>query len=102
MFDNIKTLYVGDKACKKIGNFITDTFETNQGCVLSPLLFNIFIADLAREFEGWQDNIKIGSSTLGGLFWADDILALSDSEEGLKEKLVENYLQINTNKTKLF
>ena len=112
LFNIIKSLYVGDKACIKIGNSITGTFKINQGvrqgCILSPLLFNIFIADLAWEFEGWRDNIKIGSSTLGGLFWADDILALSDSEVGLKEKLkflenycVENCIQINTDKTKI-
>ena len=44
----ISNLY--NKACVRIEGKISDEFDINQGvrqgCVLSPLLFNIFIADL--------------------------------------------------------
>ena len=45
----LKTLYLNDKCCVKVGNKITDVFEVNQGvkqgCILRPLLFNIFLPD---------------------------------------------------------
>ena len=78
-----------------------------QGCVLSPLLFNIFLSDLQQELDSCSDNVKIDSDTaLSCLLWADDILILSESEVGLQKKLnaLEKYcdinkLSVNTKKT---
>ena len=54
-FNVIKNIYSNDKACIKMQSRITKPFEINtgvrQGCVLSPLLFNIFMADLAKKIR---------------------------------------------------
>ena len=75
----------------------SNLFKTNigvrQGCVLSPLLFNLFLADLQPTLDKCKDNAKIDENVeLSCLLWADDILMLSTSEEGLQEKL--NQLEI--------
>ena len=77
-----------------------------QGCILSPLLFNIYLSDLQQNTE--KEDIKISpGETLGCIIWADDILLLSKSELGLSNMLStlntfteKNGMKINTTKTK--
>ena len=110
-FDILKTIYSNDMACIKIGNRYSAPFKPNkgvrQGCVLSLLLFNIFLADLQKELDSCNDNVKLGGNKeLSCLLWADDILILSESGDGLQRKLntlgiycTNNKLSVNTDKT---
>ena len=109
-FNIIHTLYTEDTTGVKIRDGVSDFFKPNrgvrQGCVLSPLLFNIYIADLQEKLDS-VDKIKISEDKeISSIFWADDILLLSESKEGLQAKLdtlnlyaKSNSLQINTDKT---
>ena len=111
IFDIIQTIYLEDTVSIKIGNQHSSPFKTNkgvrQGCVLSPLLFNIFLADLQGILDNNGDNVKLSkTSTISCLLWADDILMLSESKAGLQAKLdaLEKYcdtnkLSVNTKKT---
>ena len=111
IFDIIQTIYLEDTVSIKIGNQHSSPFKTNkgvrQGCVLSPLLFNIFLADLQCILDNNGDNVKLSkTSTISCLLWADDILMLSESKAGLQAKLdaLEKYcdtnkLSVNTKKT---
>ena len=112
VFDIIKTLYLEDTASIKIGNKHSLPFKTNrgvrQGCVLSPLLFNLFLSDFEPMIEKCGDNVKLNKEkNVSCLLWADDILLLSETESGLQSKLnqLESYcnvnkLSVNTDKTK--
>ena len=110
-FDIIKNIYSEDTTCIKIETSYSDPFKPNkrvrQGCVLSPLFFNIFLADLQNELDSCNDNVKLNDNKeISCLMWADDILILSESEDGLQRKVntlgvycVTNKLSVNTNKT---
>ena len=59
-YDCLKNMCLNDQAAIKIGEKITDKFVINQGvkqgCILSPLLFNIFLADLPRCLNGHKND----------------------------------------------
>ena len=112
-FNNLKTLYTNDNCCVKVGNQITESFLANQGvkqgCILSPLLFNIFIADIVDRFSNENCRpLRINEAqSISCLLWADDVVLMSRSEEGLKNMLSalasyadENGMAINVKKTK--
>ena len=110
-YDIIKYIYEGDQVCIKLGDFITPAIQTimgvRQGCVLSPLLFNIYMADFPKSLPK-NVGVKISdNSIMNCILWADDIILLSEDEEGLQQLLNGlkiysdlNELKVNTDKTK--
>ena len=109
----LKTLYLNDKCCVKVGNKITDVFEVNQevkqGCILSPLLFNIFLSDIVPLFSKTECSpLQLGNTeTIGCILWADDLVVLSETEDGMQNILdnlssytEKNGMKINFDKTK--
>ena len=110
-YNTIKNIYSNDTACVKIKDKISESFSINQGvrqgCILSPLLFNIFLADLPKLLDSNTNKVNLGARNINNLIWADDILLFSETEEGLQEMLHSlvtycdtNELTINTDKTK--
>ena len=99
-FNIIKSIYTNDQACVKTGSQCTKPFDINQGvrqgCVLSPLLFNIFLADLAKDLDEMDDKIEIGAHSLNSIFWADDILMFAKDKDTLQIMLskLENSLEV--------
>ena len=78
-----------------------------QGCILSPLLFNIYLSDLPSRLETGRTGPKINDKILNSIIWADDLIMFSESEEGLNDLLKElsayteeNNMSVNIDKTK--
>ena len=113
-YDCLSMLYNRDQVCVKIDNKTTECFQANrgvkQGCILSPLLFNIFLSDLQSQIEQPDNSPAFISQNkqLGCLMWADDLLLLSQTDVGLNKMLetlnkytTSNGLKINIDKTKV-
>ena len=108
----IKSLYDNTHVSIKLSGGITPSFKTTigvrQGCVLSPTLFKIFINDLPDIFTEYCKPVSLGNDNLNCLMFADDLVLLSETPEGLQSALdkLQDYcdkwfLQINTKKTKI-
>ena len=80
-----------------------------QGDNLSPTLFNIYVNDFPKKLaEGQTSPVKIAGKDTNCLMWADDIIILSKTKEGLQQCLNNMYkycqewkLEINRKKTKV-
>ena len=89
----IKSLYSNSSCSIKIGNSQTRSFQyargVRQGCILSPLLFNLFINNIPYSFENTlSDPFVLSNGTkLNSLFYADDLVILSRSKTGLQTYL---------------
>ena len=88
-------------ACVKMNNQSTKTFDINQGvrqgCVLSPLLFNLFLADLPNKLDSVQGKLKVDNIELNSLFWTDEFFLFSNNEEKPAEmiKVLEGLCEEN-------
>ena len=58
-----------------------------QGYILPPLLFNIFINDLAQTVNNLECGASYGEGDVSILLYADDIALLSDNETKLQRML---------------
>ena len=81
-----------------------------QGCILSSLLLNLYLNDLAFSFDNvLSDPFVLPNGTrLNSLLYADDLIILSRSKRGLQNCLnvLSSYcnswmLRINPKKTKI-
>ena len=102
----LNTMYTNDYVKVRVGNRMTKAISVNQGlrqgCVLSPILFNLFLADLQQKLveEPNTSPVSIDNNTsIPCILWADDIVLLSETREGLQSQI--NFLHSYCNKNKL-
>ena len=111
--NTLKNIYSNTKCAVKIGNKHTQFFQCKQGVrqgdPLSPVLFNIFINGIFKKLrEANCDPVTLnGVDKINALAYADDIVLLSTSKEGLQTALntlqeycTEWHLKTNNSKTK--
>ena len=108
----IKSMYGNTGYTVRVNDFVSPRFIGNlgvkQGCWLSPTLSNIFQNDLHEIFSnGRSDPVFLGNTHLNSLSWADDLVLMSTSKEGLQKCLdnLQSYcckwgLEVNAEKTK--
>ena len=109
----LKRLYTNQEATVRTEFGGTENIDigkgVRQGCILSPLLFNIYAENIMREaLEEWESGISIGGRMVTNLRYADDTTLLAGTKEDLIE-LVERVrgaiektgLYLNVGKTKV-
>ena len=109
----IKDLYGKTKCAIKINNRITEFFNyskgVRQGCPLSPVLFNLYINDIFDVIDkhSTSDVYLDAKNKINALMYADDLVLISRSKEGLQQQIdgIQEYCQkwkltINIKKTK--
>ena len=81
-----------------------------QGCILSLLLFNIYIKELPKLIEPTQSDPSVlqKGTTINSLVYADDLIILSRSKSGLQNCLNQPHewcnewlMEVNIKKTKI-
>ena len=58
-----------------------------MGCVLSPLIFNLFIDGLPIEYDDQCDPVMMNNNKVQALMFADDVIVLSQSARGLQRAI---------------
>lgn len=109
----ITNLYWNQTAVLKIDGEHTEDIQiqrgVRQGCILSPILFNLYSEFIFREaLENIDEGIPLNGVRVNNIRYADDAIVFADTQEGLQalmDKVVEvskRYgLEMNVNKTKL-
>ena len=70
--------------------------ESDRACLLSPILFNIFLERITTDtVEGHEGNVGVGDRTITNLRFADNIGGLAAQEEWLA-KLVQHLNKAST------
>ena len=86
----IASLYSKSRSCVRVLGRKSEYFSVGaglrQGCVLSPLLFIIYMDRIVRRSLG-QECIMIGRTKLSHLLFADDFAILAPSQSDLQRAL---------------
>ena len=109
----LQGIYKDVKGTVRINGRMTQYFDINsglkQGCLLSPTLFNIYINDFITGINDIKEGIRLdGDTCVSVLAYADDLVLLSTSAEGLQKMLDyvsqwcdNNAMKVNCEKTKI-
>jgi len=91
MWSTMKDMYTNLTSQVKVAGTASEEYpmETGlmEGAILSPLLYTIFIDDLAKKFEQSGLGCKIGNVWTGALYYADDLCLMANSHAEMQAML---------------
>ena len=95
-------MYSNISGCVKADGSVSQLFNISlglrQGCNLSPYLFNLYNNHLIKILNKAEvDPVHLNGTKISSLFYADDMLLISNSEADLQRSLdiVEEYESYN-------
>merc|ERR1719273_111544 len=91
MWKTLKNFYRKTITRIRINGVMTEEFVTEkgvkQGGVLSPILFSIYRNELIEELKDTEIGIELEEGRVNALFYADDIILISETREELQEMM---------------
>lgn len=109
----LEKIYEETRSTIKTKDGLTSYFKTTkgvrQGCVMSPLLFNLYIADIDEYMrKRGIGGLRLGKDRIWSLAYADDLVLVAKNREALLDMMdtlrrftKERKLILNTEKTKI-
>ena len=103
LFNTLSTIYSSSSAQIRINGLLTDSFEVKsgvkQGDIISPVLFSMYLNDLATGVKELNCGIDINGLNLSILLYADDIVLMAPDEKSLQKML--NFIEKWCNKWRM-
>ena len=91
VYNSIRAIYREPQSCVVVNDRLTDWFTAKagvrQGDSLSPILFAIFINDLAHKLNELKTGLDIENHHLTILMYADDVILLAKNHAKAQEGL---------------
>ncbi len=91
MLSTLQCIYGHVQCCVRINDVRTDWFNVSsglkQGCLLSPILFNLYINDLALLPNNAGHVVDLDGVKVNVLLYADDLVFVADCEQDLQAML---------------
>ena len=96
----VQSFYTDSRACVRVGTDVSEWFPVNvglrHGCVMSPLLFNVYMDGVVRELnarvfgKGLELlSVNDGRFEINQRLFADDTALVADSEQKLCRLVTE-------------
>jgi len=113
LIKKIETIYEITEVMVKAEGKCTESFVTRrgvkQGCVLSPVLFNLYMAGIHAELKNRRiGGVEVGNLRIWELAYADDIVLLARNKVALEDMMLtlgrflkERKLELNVEKSKI-
>ena len=87
----LEELYSGVECEVRVGEELSNPFEVTtglrQGCVLSLLLFSLYINGVVEKLREAKVGVRCGEEQVPALLFADDMVILAEGEEELRRGL---------------
>ena len=112
LFNILSTIYSSSNAQIRVNGLHTETFSVSsgvrQGDIVSPILFSMYLNDLASGIKELNCGVNVGGLNVSILLYADDIVLMAEDEHSLQTML--NYIadwcskwrmSINADKTQI-
>ena len=91
IIDILKSLYRDTLTKYKLGDvesgWVRSSRGVRQGCILSPILFALFMEELTERVKESGLGVDVGGFKLPILLYADDVVLLAESNEDMQRIL---------------
>ena len=89
----IQSMYFNDSVRVRLGGGLSSplwfTRGVKQGCVLSPMLFSLYISGLGKVLHSTKEGVSFNGVFITALFFADDLVLISRTKRRGMDRLLK-------------